>query len=241
MIVVSKYTEDVSWLDTYLPHIPHAVYDRLNPQAPYIVHSNRGHEGSTYLKYIIDHYETLPENIVFVHGHRIAWHCRDMVTILENLHWGKFDYVSLNPAYFQVLNSTSSDYLAVSKYWPRLFEDTLGQMPPLIKDWCCASFHVKGKRIRRHPKSFYLRLYEWLQSGEEENYWSSRIMEHVWVLMFASKTPEPDVNLCDIANCRNIVGHRAFSFKTVNGELRELNQLEQKLLYLQRNPHIKDI
>ncbi|RSL63199.1 hypothetical protein CEP54_005336 [Fusarium duplospermum] len=35
---------------------------------------NKGNEAMVYLTYLIDHYEDLPEVMVFMHGHRISWH-----------------------------------------------------------------------------------------------------------------------------------------------------------------------
>ncbi|KAJ4215762.1 hypothetical protein NW759_009622 [Fusarium solani] len=35
---------------------------------------NKGNEAMVYLTYLIDHYEGLPEVMIFMHGHRISWH-----------------------------------------------------------------------------------------------------------------------------------------------------------------------
>lgn len=33
-----------------------------------------GREAAVYLTYIIDHYRSLPEYVIFFHGHRTSWH-----------------------------------------------------------------------------------------------------------------------------------------------------------------------
>jgi len=45
------------------------LYQKLDPSKPNYLAINRGSEGGVYLRYIVDHYETLPDVMVFVHAH----------------------------------------------------------------------------------------------------------------------------------------------------------------------------
>ena len=45
-----------------------------NPNEPNYVHEGRGSETTSYLKHIIDNYDTLSEWTLFVHGHEFHWH-----------------------------------------------------------------------------------------------------------------------------------------------------------------------
>jgi hypothetical protein len=70
IVVVSRFQESYEYMD-YLVYIPHLINnrgDKLDVK-PYlnIVHDalNKGRESSVYLKYIIDHYENLPQIVVF--------------------------------------------------------------------------------------------------------------------------------------------------------------------------------
>lgn len=38
---------------------------------------NKGNEASSYLEYIIENYENLPDVSIFVHGHRNDWHHKE--------------------------------------------------------------------------------------------------------------------------------------------------------------------
>ncbi|KIW67839.1 hypothetical protein PV04_07063 [Phialophora macrospora] len=70
---------DPGWLQTLSDRYQLCVYTAdapedstsMNLQVP----ANRGHEAMTYLTFIIDNYDTIPEaGAVFVHGSRFSWH-----------------------------------------------------------------------------------------------------------------------------------------------------------------------
>ena len=67
--------QDTSWLDTYLSHIPHVVYQVDDPEktvgAQHATLKNKGNEAMGYLQFIVDYYDRLPSSIVFLHGHRL--------------------------------------------------------------------------------------------------------------------------------------------------------------------------
>ena len=69
-IVVARYTEDVSWLELYFPHIPHTVFQVGDKSTAYGSEKNVCKEAEAYLTYLIDHYHNLAASTVFVHGHR---------------------------------------------------------------------------------------------------------------------------------------------------------------------------
>ena len=70
-IVLSHVEEDVTYLELFLPHIQHYVYQNGdNSTAGYGTSLNTCGEGMVYLTFIIDHYHALPEAIVFAHAHR---------------------------------------------------------------------------------------------------------------------------------------------------------------------------
>jgi len=46
----------------------------VSPVLPLKIMPNRGAESMAYLTAIIDHYDNLPDLMVFMHGHRLSWH-----------------------------------------------------------------------------------------------------------------------------------------------------------------------
>eukprot|EP00241_Pyramimonas_parkeae_P005233 CAMPEP_0114233206 /NCGR_PEP_ID=MMETSP0058-20121206/5032_1 /TAXON_ID=36894 /ORGANISM="Pyramimonas parkeae, CCMP726" /LENGTH=343 /DNA_ID=CAMNT_0001344763 /DNA_START=127 /DNA_END=1158 /DNA_ORIENTATION=+ len=107
MIVVSHYKEDPTWLQKLVPY-PHVVYSHnKDPDIPKFMNNlrdvvkvpNMGREASSYLKYILDHYEELPPVVAFIHAHRSSWHQIDMTETLRFLDQApKWGYMSLNDA-----------------------------------------------------------------------------------------------------------------------------------------------
>src|SRR5436305_14960257 len=68
--------EDVSWVDRELPGLNTSIYvvDDNDPHARFRVPKNKGHEAMVYLTYIIDHYDELPDTVLFFHPHKGTWH-----------------------------------------------------------------------------------------------------------------------------------------------------------------------
>lgn len=60
MILIAKYNEDVSWLNDL--KFPYIIYDK-SKDIP-----NVGRESETYLRYIIENYNNLPDIVVFLQG-----------------------------------------------------------------------------------------------------------------------------------------------------------------------------
>ena len=61
IVVVAKYKEDINWVNEL--NYPYIVYDKSKD------YPNVGRESETYLRYIIDNYNNLPDRIVFLQGH----------------------------------------------------------------------------------------------------------------------------------------------------------------------------
>ena len=204
MIVVARYREDVSWLPIYLGDIPFIVYSKSDPLSPFNVLPNLGQEVLPYLKFIVDHYERLPNYTAFIHAHRKAWHNnQDMAELLRNLYWGKYQYTPLNADQWHVISSHTfpDDLRHIRQAWPKIFQQELGDIPPQFTNHCCGQFVVSRERILAHPKQFYQKCFDWTASGDMETYWSSRVFEHTWSYIFGDEAnPRQTISsYCDIA------------------------------------------
>lgn len=100
-VVVSRYTEDVSWTELFDDVIIYNKGPRLQlrpkdlkglqvPDARRVVNAeNVGREGETYLKHIIENYDKLEDYIVFCQANPFEHSPRFIDSILN--HWDKFD------------------------------------------------------------------------------------------------------------------------------------------------------
>lgn len=80
VVIPRMKDENISWIAEELPDIDVAIYVANDPKAPLHPPRNKGHEVMIYLTYIIDHYEALPDIIIFMHAHRFSHHNNDPAT-----------------------------------------------------------------------------------------------------------------------------------------------------------------
>jgi hypothetical protein len=181
MIVVASYKHNTSWLSKL--DLPYIIYTKEDPSSnpKYNLPDNRGHEATIYLRYIIDHYETLPREIVFIHDHGPNKHSPHLIETLKSFKWNQKRYRSLNYEFFQTcereVNTIIKDLWSTIGEW-------LGPMPPYFNDWCCGQFVVHRCNIWRHPKQFYERYFNWFYETDLMNFYNSRAAEWTWGYVF---------------------------------------------------------
>jgi len=82
LAVISRFNEDLDWIKQL--KIPYFIYNKGNNNIPLpsIQIPNIGRESDTFLKYIIEQYNSLPEEIAFLQGNPFD-HCRDTLLYLN--------------------------------------------------------------------------------------------------------------------------------------------------------------
>lgn len=90
-VVIAKYDEDVSWLKCLPQNIDAVVYQSKDPSAPHFI-ENVGNEASKYLSYIVENYDALPDNVMFIQAGRQDWHdTLPKDALLQKWVWGNAD------------------------------------------------------------------------------------------------------------------------------------------------------
>jgi len=94
IIVIARYNENVDWLNRLIEQhnwinkivIFNKGEDDINNKQPHIISivnlSNKGREGETYLNYIIDNYDTLPEHVWFIQANPFD-HSPDIINMFS--------------------------------------------------------------------------------------------------------------------------------------------------------------
>ena len=87
IIIVAHYNEDITWVKNL--KYKYIIYEKLKKNSKYYC-PNYANEATTYLKYICDNYNNLPENIIMLHGENESWHHDGKITAnidkyIENL------------------------------------------------------------------------------------------------------------------------------------------------------------
>ncbi|KAI1869030.1 uncharacterized protein JN550_006017 [Neoarthrinium moseri] len=199
IVVASLRHEDTSWLPTYLPEWKANVYVVDDPEAPLTVSVNRGRESMVYLTYIIDHYDRLPNNIIFMHASRFAWHNDDpdydAIPTLRNLqipYLQETGYVNLRCVWVigcpseirpveDELNKDDSRPMTKDIY-KQAFEELLPElpMPAIVAVSCCSQFAVTREAVQKRPREDYLRFRQWLLETPLGDDRSGRVFEFAW-------------------------------------------------------------
>lgn len=100
-IVSAHYNEDVDWLIKQEKY-PYCIYTKtmkdISPEKGKYITTNVGAEAESYLRYIVDNYNNLPDVMVFIHGHETSWHNKGTILqVLEEMgDLQAYTYKSLN-------------------------------------------------------------------------------------------------------------------------------------------------
>lgn len=176
----------------------HAVYVVDDPDAEFHVQANKGKESNAYLQYIMDHYDNLPDYMVFLHAHRISSHVefmeQDNVLTVQRLQldylkqagyvnlrcdWGPGCPDEVQP--FRQLDGRTTE-IAFAGAWIRIFNNT--DIPEVVATPCCAQFAVTREQVLARPLSDYQSYHRWLMETELDDETSGRVFEYLWHIIF---------------------------------------------------------
>jgi hypothetical protein len=187
---VARYDKNTDWTER-LPNISRIlVYDKENPENPYNIPVNKGNEASVYLKYIIDHYDVLPDFTFFVHDEEFAWHHSG--SVVDKL----TEAVESGEKYYNINDRCILGSIVYNNWYPFVLEwyrEHVDKYIPLASlphlDWTrgyrgSAQFLVHKSRILGLPLSFYSELYEWITTTDAPSCITGRCLEWTWHLFW---------------------------------------------------------
>ena len=197
-VVVSCYKKSTEWASRLQEKGFNILrYTKEDSTSIYNVEKNIGNEASTYLKYIIDFYESLPEYTIFLHDEEFSWHHEGSINnrIEESI---GFDgqYISLNThtlSYFY-LNYNKTFVCFYEKYIKK-YIGNLAQFGEFIgpKRKGAAQMIVSRSAILANPYEMYVGLYSWMMSMSEHDkimrFQTGIYMENLWGLIFGDVKP----------------------------------------------------
>ncbi|KAI0808767.1 hypothetical protein GGR55DRAFT_696476 [Xylaria sp. FL0064] len=214
LVVASVKAEDTSWFHAYLPSWHKNIYVADDPSAPLTVPTNKGREAMVYLTYMIDRYDTLPANVLFVHASRFAWHNDDpdydALPTLRNFRLPYLrakGYVNLRcvwvigcpaeirPAQDEAIAPTTTvdgekaEKIQAKHIYKQAFEELLPStpVPEVVAVSCCSQFGVTRETIRSRPREDYIRYREWLLATPLDDALNGRVFEFAWHIIFGKE------------------------------------------------------
>ena len=167
-----------------------------------------------YLTYIIDHYDDLPEILLFMHAHRWTHHNNDlldydapqMIKRLSNAYVKRQGYVNMrchwSPGCPEWLHPDSEEQTlgkqeeaVLSECWSELFP--LDPIPKTLSQPCCAQFALSHDRIHSIPRNQFIFFRDWILRTPLSDYISGRIWEYSWQYLFTGQSVScPAEHLC---------------------------------------------
>lgn len=198
-IVVARYNEDISWLPQGDPYVK--VYNKGTPLDRGQVHAlpNIGRESHTYLTYIVENYDSLPDIVFFTQGspdHTGGLSVEQFTNIRgvcsENYHVTKGPYYTFD----------SDGHLRDSVHYGNLYPCELNFYDWFTKyissdvdprgdiTWYMgATFSVKSERIRTRSKDYYVELLHQFPK-DHSNPEVGHYFERSWYYMFNCDQPK---------------------------------------------------
>jgi len=195
-VVVARYTEDISWL---LPITDQCIVynkgpDDLDPRFKTVKTENIGRESHTYLKYIVDNYENLPEKMFFVQGrvsdHPDTFKRQDPVEYIKlaldkeipNGSASANYQIAQVPKDFKLTEWSGGPTVDSGMTFQEWFETNIGiTWQPVMRVYWCANFGVHRQMVWTRPKVFYEKLLAQVQTVHPE---VAHFLERSWAYVF---------------------------------------------------------
>jgi hypothetical protein len=177
-ICTSHFNENLGWLEKSPWPVSIVHHEGGTPiDCAYYTIPNIGFETTSYLKYIIERYDSLPDHVAFIHGHETAPHQlgdRPMLDMIRDANIQKYDYVPLNNCW-RCVNSMvqmTIELEFVNKH-------SLPKPADYFITCCGAQFIVSKKALLTNTKKQYQHMYSVTIEKNEAIYF-----ELCWHLIF---------------------------------------------------------
>ena len=208
MVAAKTRKDDATWMHELKPDWMPYIYSSSRPPErgyPLKPPAYRGRESLTYLTFIIDFYDQLPEYVAFVHAGPDQWH-NDLLgprtsEILKNVRLDtvknkgylnlrcKHDPgcpVGVDPFHPTDIDIQGKDIRAYfADVYMELFNVPPSQIPKEIGNVCCGQFIVTRERIRERPRDDYIRMRRWiLETKLTDSFGIGWVFEKIWHIIF---------------------------------------------------------
>lgn len=169
---------------------------------------NKGCEASSYLKYIIDNYNNLPERIILIHDHEFSWHHEgSIIDLIKKNIIKDVDYININSFYWENIRLISTPEYDCVDEWQRhrifyslykhFLEPYYGDLQLFLNfkegHKGCAQFILRRNCITRNPCKLYVDLYNYCMNNFKIYghiaYGFGYFMEYTWHIIFGHIVP----------------------------------------------------
>lgn len=214
LIVASLQSENTSWVAEQLPEVEPYIYVVDDPTANLTVPRNWGNELMVYLTFIIDHYDQLPDIMIFVHAHEYThlhnapifnYSTPALVRALNPHRVVREGYMNLNCGDWREGYCTAQTRPVEehpTKFHRRAWEELFPEypLPQVLAQSCCSQFATSRERVQQVPLAKWTHYREWLLSVPPENHNPGWVWEYLWQFVLGGEhvyCPASHVCFCD--------------------------------------------
>lgn len=194
-IIIAKYKEDISWVNDL--KFPYIVYDK-SKDIP-----NVGRESETYLRYIIENYNNLPDIIVFLQGNPFDHLKISSTDFINNEIQNHIDSKSLIPLN-NLLNEPYNLYSRTKESYTTLFNT---ELPNFFTYSPGAQFIVPKECILCRPIDYYITIINVMRDIPHVSYPNYQMnnclvcpwtIERMWYYIFSKNIPHKNILYNDL-------------------------------------------
>lgn len=187
-LVISRYNENLDWINK-LPirdDINIVIYNKGQYiDKDNILLKNVGREAHTYITYILDNFDCLPNYVCFLQGNPFD-HCQDVINkvvdFITNNEKLEFYFLSDLIINCRLDGGCWDDTLPVRKLYEKIYNLSEPSENIKITFGAGAQFIVKKENIIRYSKEFYKNILSMLDySHEPVEAWA---IERLWNIIF---------------------------------------------------------
>lgn len=192
LVVIAKYREDMAWVKE-LP-CEYKIYDK-DKDIP-----NVGREAETYLRYIIENYDNLPDHVVFLQGHPFDHLMERNINFLNRcIRSANNSDVTIPLNY--VVQERVNVYTRTRESFKALFDSPLSDTVSICSG---AQFIVPKSCILNRKKEFYEVIMKVMVDVNNTQYLMTNCLvcpwtiERMWLYIFDKSIKAKDVKYSDL-------------------------------------------
>ncbi|KAI9807702.1 MAG: hypothetical protein M1826_004554 [Phylliscum demangeonii] len=224
LVVARLQADDVSWIGRELPGVLTAIYTIDDRSAGLRPPTSKGAAAMVYLTYLLDHYDWLPDVIIFARPHPTTWHNNELLdsSTAQTVRHLSSEHV-LREGYFNLrchwrpgcpealpLNANASasasasanahdavhaEDTIVARAWTELFPTR--PVPGVVAQACCGQFAVSREAVRAVSRPALARYRDWLLHTDLDDGQAGRVFDSLWHVIFRGQTRRcPAMHAC---------------------------------------------
>lgn len=176
-LVIARYNETLDWLDNF--SFDYTIYNKGdNLEIPSIPLPNYGRESDTFLNYILNNYNNLPDIITFLQGDPLP-HCGNFIQRLKEYHSNELEGLGGGLFYNDINGCPTHCGLNISEIYQKIFYNN--ECPNELYFTTGGQYIVPKKYIISKTYDWWVNAYNIHKEHIHESPW---VYERLWPYIY---------------------------------------------------------